>query len=88
MSALPIIRPPRQYFPIWERLKKEKVVSITTNRLMHPRIIKAVIKEKYQDFGYKIDLEPFSSELSYTVNNSIITFKLSFTLKSINGLEL
>jgi hypothetical protein len=67
----------RKYEPIWHKLKKEKQVSITANRLVHPRIIKAVIKEKYEDIAYKLAIEPARARISYTRNNSILTFYLT-----------
>jgi hypothetical protein len=67
----------RQYEPIWRQLKTKKVVSITANRALHPRIIKAVIKEKWLDVGYKLEIEPDWAKLSYTIRHSVITFSLN-----------
>jgi len=66
----------RQYTPIWIALKKDKVVSITTNRRFHPRIIKAVSKEKWMDIGYKIISDPLMAVLEHTSNGAVLTFRL------------
>lgn len=66
----------RYYAPIWEKLKKEKQVSITANRLLHPRIIKAVTKEKWMDIAWKLEIEPAISILSHARKNSVLTFFL------------
>lgn len=68
----------REYEPIWNKLKADKVVSITANRLLHPRIIKAVTKEKWKDLGYKLQCDPLYAKLHVSSNGSILTFKLSF----------
>jgi hypothetical protein len=68
----------REYQPIWNQLKKDRVVSITANRLLHPRIIKAVTKEKWMDVGYKVQCDPSYAKLHVSANNSILTFSLTF----------
>ena len=71
-----------EYTPIWNALKASdkvpKQVSITANRLLHPRIIKAVTKRKWLDLGYKLQIEPRHSILTHTCNGSTITFFLTF----------
>lgn len=64
------------YSPIWEKLKQDKVVSITTNRRLHSRIIKAVIKRKWLDLGYKLKIAPKTAIITTSHNNSILTFHL------------
>ena len=66
----------RQYYPIWSRLKQDGKVSVTAPRPLHPRIIKAVKKEKWLDIGYKIQLEGRIAILSHVRSNSILTFFL------------
>jgi hypothetical protein len=82
----------RQYEPIWEQLKKllkahpndrAKGVSIIANRAHHPRIVKAVIKEKWSDVGFKAVNHPRIARLSYAQNQSKITFFLELTANSI-----
>jgi hypothetical protein len=70
----------RKYYPIWERLKKEKQVSIAVPRPLHARVIKAVIKEKWMDVGYKIQIQPKKATLSYVRKASTITFFLSHSI--------
>jgi hypothetical protein len=77
----------RQYEPIWVKLKSmpqseahEKGVSITAPRALHRRIIKAVKKEKWMDIAYKLEIEPRVAVLSHSQRNSILTFRLSFSL--------
>ena len=77
----------RQYEPIWLKLKSmppreaETIgVSIIANRLLHARIIKAVIKEKWMDIGFKIELDDRRARLDYVKKNSEITFYLTRTL--------
>lgn len=66
----------REYEPIWTMLKKHGTVSVTANRLVHPRIVKAVTKEKWLDIAYKLDIDPKIAWLSHTSQNSILTFRL------------
>ena len=44
----------RTYQPIWENLKQHKTVTIQANPSAHPRIIKAVSKEKDKDLAYRL----------------------------------
>jgi hypothetical protein len=73
----------RYYQSLWEKLKQDKVVSVTANRLLHPRIIKAVTKEKWMDIGYKLQIEPRRALLSHSRTHSILTFKLELKLDVI-----
>lgn len=84
----------RQYQPIWAKLKalplseaSTKGVSVTANRALHARIIKAVRKEKWKDIAYKAAIDPLSTILTYTRNNSIITFRLHVSDNSIKLLD-
>ena len=71
-----------EYDGIWNALKASKdfpkQVSITANRLLNPRIIKAVTKRKWLDLGYKIQIEPKTSILTHTSKGSVITFFLTY----------
>jgi len=46
----------RQYEPIWVRIKNKNVASLVTPTANAARVIKAVIKEKHLDTGYKLML--------------------------------
>lgn len=70
----------RTYEPIWNQLKRDGKVSLTANRLLHARIIKAVTKEKWMDTGFKLQIEPKVSILSHTRKGSILTFYLEYSL--------
>lgn len=77
----------RQYETIWTKLKQlpaneaaEVGVSVAAPRTLHARIIKAVIKEKWKDLGYKLLLDDKRATLSYVQKHAIITFFLTFTL--------
>lgn len=80
----------RQYEPIWIRLKslplseaRTKGVSVTANRALHPRIIKAVKKEKWLDIPYKISIDPQQMALSHARKGAILTFYLDVVQTSI-----
>jgi len=71
-----------EYDSIWTALKASpefpKRVSITANRLLHSRIIKAVTKRKWLDVGYKIQIDPKTSILTHSIKGSVITFFLTY----------
>lgn len=74
----------RQYQPIWESIKRNKVASLVAPIANHPRIIKAVTKEKYIDEGYKFTLaeKGLKSKLIVTRHNKnkqMITFTLNIS---------
>lgn len=50
-----------RYSPIWEELKKNGTVTIVASPALHKRIVKAVLKRKNLDVGYKFQ----QSELGY-----------------------
>ncbi len=84
----------RQYEYIWHRLKtmplseaSSKGVSVTANRALHARIIKAVTKEKWKDLAYKASLAPLAAILTHTRNHAILTFYLRLSDSSINLLD-
>lgn len=64
------------YKPLWEKLKADKRVSVTANKALHPRIIKAVKKRKWLDIGFKLQIEPNRALLSHARQHSILTFFL------------
>lgn len=69
----------RVYQPIWEALKTNKTVTIQANPSSHPRIIKAVTKEKDKDVGYKLMVSETYQRavLRAKINGAQITFNLS-----------
>jgi hypothetical protein len=73
----------RKYEPIWIKLKQKGVASITAHPLLHKRIIKAVIKEKWLDIGYKLEIQPRHSIMTHTRTGSILEFKLTKYLGTV-----
>ena len=81
----------RQYQPVWNEIKLQGICKISAHRAFHKRIIKAVVKEKDLDLGYKLELSerfpPQISVLKSSRNGSVITFTLIYkpliTLDSI-----
>ena len=78
----------RYYQGIWEKLKKDKVVRITANRHHHPRIIKAVTKEKWLDVGFKIEIEPRRPWMTHTSDHAILTFHLELKLDYVTEQDI
>jgi hypothetical protein len=81
----------RAYQPIWHKLKSlplheaaTKGVSVTANRVLHPRILKAVVKEKWLDIEYKLTIEPHTMILYHSRKHSVITFYLRQQISAIN----
>lgn len=73
------------YDPIWEKLKELPIkeaetvgVKITANRLLHPRIIKAVTKRKLLDIGFKVQIHPMWTVLHPNSAGAIIHFTLEY----------
>lgn len=81
----------RAYEPIWKKLKSlplheasTKGVSVTANRVLHSRILKAVVKEKWLDLEYKLEMEPRKMILEHSRKHAVITFYLRTAINSIN----
>ena len=79
----------RQYEPIWQEIKLNGYCDISTHRAYHRRIIKAVVKEKDKDLGYKLECTerypPQIAVLRSSRSGSIIKFTL--TLKPLITLD-
>lgn len=80
---MPLDLGPRQYQPIWTKLKalpaKEAAlqgVSVTAPRALHKRIVKAVVKEKWLDLGFKMEIEPKHAIMYHSRSGGILTFTL------------
>jgi len=48
------IESPRKYKQAWELLKKNRIVILRCNHLVHNRIVRMMRKEKDEDAGFKI----------------------------------
>lgn len=72
----------RQYEPVWIEIKLQGICKISAHRAYHKRIIKAVVKEKDLDLGFKLELsERFPAQISVlrsSRNGSVITFTLIY----------
>jgi hypothetical protein len=68
----------RKYQAIWEQIKRDGSAYVEANADYHARIIKAVIKEKYIDVGFKvITLENHKKyKLEVTSIGNLVCFKL------------
>lgn len=68
----------RKYQPIWERLKLYHTAKLAAPIGLHARIVKAVIKEKYMDIGWKLLCSETgnSYKLFYKIESTLITFSL------------
>ena len=75
----------RMYEPIWKELKSKGICSIRAAPAAHKRIIKAVIKEKYNDITFKVEMEERSLKLEIEVDKDVIHFMLK---KSISYQDL
>ena len=69
----------RKYQPIWEQLKLYGTTSLSANPAMHKRIIKAVMKEKLKDLGWKILCAESGNiyKLAYKSEGKLVTFNLN-----------
>ena len=75
----------RKYQPIWERIKAQRNCTITAAIVLQPRIIRGVIKEKFEDIEFKVEKQLDNSKyrLDIKVNGRTITFTLISELSSI-----
>lgn len=76
----------RKYQPAWEKLKKDGKLTIVAPVIVHPRIIKAIIKEKWNDAAFKLCNTHDYFWITHTADSKDpkkITFKLNQRL----GLE-
>lgn len=79
----------RLYAPIWLELKAKKICIIEANPILFARIIKAVIKEKDQDKGFKLeasDLGEYPDKWRLKVKKLVKEKKIEFRLKRSLGL--
>lgn len=76
--------PDRQYSKIWRELKQNKIARVAAPRALHRRIIKAVKKEKYMDFSYKLELSELmggkKAVISHDRSGGVLSFYLRFSL--------
>lgn len=75
----------RKYQVIWEKIKKDKHCTVVAPAIVHARILKAVIKEKYMDSAFKLCNDHDYFYLHTDSNRK--ENKIVFTLKQRLGLE-
>lgn len=68
----------RKYYPIWQKLKREKLCIVSAHPLLFQRIIKGVVNEKDRDAAFKIanDLDYLFLKIEKDSEKHLITFKL------------
>jgi hypothetical protein len=73
------------YEKVWILIKDKGKCELAATPALHPRIIKAVIKRKYMDLGFKLLCQEQCkrAKLQYKVEGSKITFTLKYSI----GLE-
>lgn len=84
---------PRQYEPIWTKLKEDGVVRLAVPRPLHKRVVKAVLKEKDMDKGFRLMMleKRIRLRIEYECKDNVITIKLKqlFTfLTSVSASDL
>ena len=78
----------RMYIPLWEAIKKHKVVSVTAPKHLHKRIKQAVKKEKCYDVAYT-QREGWRMEyLTFSSQGNVLTFFLNYKLTDILSKDL
>jgi hypothetical protein len=77
-------RPLRQYEKIWITLKRDRSIRIAAPRPLHKRIIKATMKERYMDLGFKLELAEANRwcRIQYRSEVNIIHIWLKFNLSA------
>lgn len=82
----------RMYESAWNQLKQKKVIRITAAAHLHPRIYKAIRKEKDADTIYKYELSEAGEKAILSSSSSAlvltITLKIHTSLKSLNPSNL
>lgn len=72
----------RIYEPIWDKLKKDKKVTLVSVPALHKRIIKAVKKEKNMDILFKFECSQNckKARLISKVDGKKLTFMLKLSI--------
>jgi len=72
----------RKYYPIWNQLKSTKRAVVVHPSHLHARLIKAVLKERTMDTGFRYELaeaDRYAKVFSKSDGN-MITFTLKYYL--------
>lgn len=70
----------RNYLPIWGELKEKGEVEVQCAVSLQKRLIKAVIKEKYQD----VDAKEFYGKLTITRKGDRVSFSIKRKIRSFD----
>ncbi len=72
----------RKYQPAWLKLKQKGSLSILTPKHLHARVIKAILKERTMDTGFRYELSEANkcAKVFAKSDGNIITFKLKYYL--------
>lgn len=73
---------PRKYQPIWDKLKATGKCELAVPMPYHPRVKKAVLKEKDNDIGFKLLLgeQCKKARLEIETQGAKMVFKLIYSL--------
>lgn len=68
----------RQYEPAWIELKKKGKVRLAVPKGLHRRVVKAILKEKYMDAGYRLLMleSKIRLRIEYVCEHNVITLEL------------
>ena len=72
----------RKYFPIWKKLKQKGEQVVVHPAHLHARLIKAVLKERTMDTGFRLELSEANkyAKVFATSEGNLITFRLKYYL--------
>lgn len=76
----------RKYQPVWEHIKEHHHASLSADPIAHKCVIKAVTKEKLNDYGWKLMCKETGNtyRLAHTSEGALITFKLEIDMSIRN----
>lgn len=72
----------RKYQPIWLELKTKNEVLVVHPNHLHARLIKAVLKERTMDTGFRLELSELNryAKVFFRSTGNYITFTLKYYL--------
>lgn len=80
----------RYYEEIWLTIKRDGYVRLAVPKALHRRVIKATLKEKYQDFGFKLEMMQQHTAVSLHIKrqDGMITITLVKRLRLYQSIRL
>lgn len=72
----------RKYYPAWHKLKTEGKIILVTPKHLHKRVIKAIMKERSADTGFRLELaeQDRCAKVFATSKDNMIRFTLKYYL--------